>query len=165
MGKSLGITKSKDRFIKIESSWFESPAYRDLRPVAKCLLTEFLNIYRPGRNGKLVLSIRQAARRVGVVENTVIKAFHELVEHGFLILTSPHRWMQGMAREFELTIRGMDVRVPRDSWKQWQPGKPVATLYRKKNTTSKTEADCLNNCSTTASVSEALLKTRIIANQ
>jgi len=164
VGKPLGKPKRIDRFIKIESSWFESPAYRDLRPVAKCLLTEFLNIYRPTRNGKLVLSTRQAAKRVGVVENTVINAFHELVEHGFLILTSPHSWTQGMAREFELTIRGMDVRVSKDSWKNWQPGKPVATLYRKKNTTSKTEADCLNKCSTTALNSEALQEARIIAS-
>ena len=142
---SLGKIKTKDKFIMLESSWFESPAYRDLRPVAKCLLTEFLHICFPGRNGKLVLSTRQAAKRVGVVENTVGNAFHELVEHGFLILTSPHSWMQGMAREFELTIRGIDTRVSKDSWKQWQPGKPVATLYRKKNTTSKTEVVCLRN--------------------
>ena len=148
----------------MESSWFESSAYRDLCPVARCLLTEFLNICFPGRNGHLVLSTRQAAKRVDVAENTVIKAFHELVEHGFLILTSPHCWTQGMAREFELTIRGMGVRVPRDSWNQWQPGKPVAALY-KKNTTSKTEADCLNNCSTTALNSEVLYKSRITINQ
>ncbi len=132
MGKSLGKAKPKDRFIKIESSWFESPAFRDLCPLSRCLLIEFVSIYRPGRNGELVLSTRQAAKRIGVAENTVIKAFHDLVEHGFLILTSHQNWMQGMAREFELTVMGIDLRVSKDSWKQWKPGKPVATLYRKK---------------------------------
>jgi len=132
VGKPLGKTKPKDRFIKIESKWFESPAYRDLRPVSKCLLIEFLNIYRPTRNGSLSLSTRNAAERIGVAENTVINAYHDLVEHGFLILTSHHNWMQGMAREFELTIRGIGVRVAKDSWREWKPGKPVATLYRKK---------------------------------
>ena len=132
MGKPLRKTKFIDRFIKIESKWFESPAYRDLRPVAKCLLNEFLNIYRPTRNGKLSLSTRNAAERIGVAENTVINAYHDLVEHGFLILTSHHNWTQGMAREFELTVRGIDVRAPKDSWREWKPGKPVATLYRKK---------------------------------
>ena len=132
MGKSLGKTKPIDRFIMIESKWFESSAYRDLRPVAKCLLIGFLNIYRPTRNGSLSLSTRNAAERIGVAENTVINAYHDLVEHGFLILTSHQNWMQGMAREFELTVRGIDVRVAKDSWKQWKPGKPVATLYRKK---------------------------------
>ena len=132
MGKSLRKVRSKDRFIKIESSWFESPAFRDLCPLSRCLLIEFVSIYRPGRNGELVLSTRQAAKRIGVAENTVIKAFHDLVEHGFLILTSHQNWMQGMAREFELTVMGIDLRVSKDSWKQWKPGKPVATLYRKK---------------------------------
>ena len=132
MGKSVGKTKPKVRFIKIESNWFESPAFRDLRPVAKCLLIEFLNIYRPTRNGSLSLSTRNAAERIGVAENTVINAYHDLVEHGFLILTSHQKWMQGMAREFEFTVSGIDVRVAKDSWKQWKPGKPVATLYRKK---------------------------------
>ena len=133
MGKSLGKAKPKDRFIKIESSWFESPAFRDLCPLSRCLLIEFVSIYRPGRNGELVLSTRQAAKRIGVAENTVIKSFHDLVEHGFLILTSHQKWMQGMAREFELTVRGIDVRAPKDSWRQWKPEKPVATLYCKKS--------------------------------
>jgi len=144
VGKPLRKTKFIDRFIKIESKWFESPAYRDLRPVAKCLLNEFLNIYRPTINGKLSLSTRNAAERIGVAENTVINAYHDLVEHGFLILTSHQKWMQGMAREFELTVRGIDVRAPKDSWREWKPGKPVATLYRK-NPTSKTEVVCLRN--------------------
>ena len=145
MGKPLGKTISKERFIKIESHWFESPAYRDLRPVARCLLTEFINIYRPDRNGTLSLSTRNAAKRIGVAENTIIKAFNDLVGHGFLILTSHQIWTQGMAREFELTVRNMGLRVAKDSWKLWQPGKPVATLYCKKNTTSKTEVVCLRN--------------------
>jgi len=132
VGNSLGKPKSKDRYVKIESSWFESPAFRDLCPLSRCLLIEFVSIYRPGRNGKLVLSTRQAAKRIGVAENTVIKSFHDLVEHGFLILTSHQKWMQGMAREVELTVRGKDVRAPKDSWREWKPGKPVATLYRKK---------------------------------
>ena len=132
MGKSLGKTKLIDRFIMIEPKWFESSAYRDLRPVSKCLLIEFINIYRPSRNGRLSLSTRKAAERIGVAENTIIKAFHDLVEHGFLILTSPHIWTQGMAREFELTVKAKDLRVAKDSWKQWKPGKPVAILYRKK---------------------------------
>lgn len=132
MGKSLGKPKPKGRFIKIESRWFESPAFRDLCPLSRCLLIEFVSIYRPGRNGELVLSTRQAAKRIGVAENTIINAFHDLVEHGFLILTSHQKWMQGMAREFELTVRGIDVRAPKDSWKEWKPGKPVATLYCKK---------------------------------
>ena len=134
MGKPLGKAKQNARFFKVEAEWFHSPAYRDLSLKARCLLTEFLNIYRPGRNGELSISTRKAAEILSLTENTCIKAFRELVEHGFLILTNHEIWIQGKAREYELTVREINGRVQKDSWKQWEPGKPVSELpLRKKS--------------------------------
>jgi len=148
MGNSLGKTKKKSRFLQIECEWFNSPAYRDLSPTAVCLLLEFLNVYYPNRNGRLSISTRDASKKIGVSENTCIKAFHGLVEHGFLILTNHHNWTQGKAREFELTVKPLDNRVAKDSWKQWEPDKPVGELPKRKKprpqllrrTASKSEA-------------------------
>ncbi len=132
MGKPLAKTKTKGRFLTIEAYWFESAGYRDLSMTARSLLTEFINIYRPGRNGKLSISVRHASGLLSVSENTCIKAFKELVEHGFLTLTNHENWVQGRAREFELTVRSVDGRVQSDKWMEWEPGKPVAELPRKK---------------------------------
>ena len=132
MARPLTSTRAKTRYIKIEADWFESPAYRDLTLTARCLLTEFLNVYRPSRNGKLSISTRNAAVRLSVTENTCIKAFRDLVEHGFLILTNHENWIQGKAREFELTVRPVNGRVQKDSWKEWEFGKPVSVLPQRK---------------------------------
>jgi hypothetical protein len=132
VGNSLGKIRAKGRFLQIEADWFESPAYRDLSMTARNLLTEFLDIFRPGRNGELSISTRRAADRLSVSENTCIKAFRELVEHGFLILTHHENWIQGQARKFELTVRPMDNRTQKDSWKKWEAGKPVSKLPEKK---------------------------------
>jgi hypothetical protein len=132
MGSALGKSRSTVRYFKTEADWFESPAFRDLSLKARCLLTEFLNIYRPGRNGKLSISTRHASERLAVAENTCIKAFGELVEHGFLVLTNHENWIQGRAREFELTVRPVDGRTQSDKWMMWEPGKPVSKLPNRK---------------------------------
>lgn len=111
--------------------WVSSPAYRDLSCPARCLLDEFQRIYRKGRNGRLVISQRQAAELLGVHKNTATKAFDELVEHGFLALSKGERWQENKAREWRLTIEGTDGHAPTDDWANWKPGKPVATLPKK----------------------------------
>ena len=133
MGRPLGSAKKKVRFIQIEADWFESPAYRDLSMTARNLLIEFINIYRPGRNGKLSISTKNAAKLLSLSENTCIKAYRELAEHGFLCLTNYENWMQGKARQFELTIRPTEGSVEKDSWKKWEPGETVFTLPETKN--------------------------------
>ena len=133
MGSPIAKTRAKIRYIKLEADWFESPAFRDLTMTARCLLIEFLNVYRPGRNGELSISTRKASARLSVSENTAIKAYRALSEHGFLILTNHENWIQGKAREFELTIRPVGIRVAKDSWRKWEPGKAVFELPGRKN--------------------------------
>ena len=38
-------------------------------------------------NGKINLSVRQAAKRLGVTKNTAVKAFHDLQAKGFIVVT------------------------------------------------------------------------------
>jgi hypothetical protein len=137
MGKSVSKKKHSGYHLRIEQEWFESPAYRDLSPTARCLLLEFINLYRPGRNGDLSISIRQAADRLNTSNNTSAKYFSELVEHGFLSLNEHENWHEKSARTFELTVRGMGTREPRHLWRQWRPGLPVDQLPKRKKTVLK----------------------------
>ena len=125
MGKPLAQAKKKTYYFQVHEDWFNSDAFRTMQLPARSLLLEFLNIYRPSRNGALVISTRQAKEKLGVAESTAIKAFHELVEHGFLILINYHNWTERKAREFELTIKNRDGREPKDLWKLWKPNEPV----------------------------------------
>lgn len=131
-------------FIRKDSEWLESPAYRDLSVLARCLFEEFLIIYRPDRNGKLSISIRRAAERLKVSENTACNAFGELVEHGFIKLELFEHWQQRRAREWTLTIFPIGGKEPTDDWREWMPNKPVR-LAPKKNLRSQKSRSVASN--------------------
>jgi len=134
------------RHIYIEAQVLESDAYRQLTPLARALLIEFLIIYREDRNGILSISTAQAAKRLNVSENTVKKPFYMLMEHGFIVLTKGHVWVNKLAREWRLTIRKSQDREPTHDWKKWHPGHPLQyTPLSKKSPTVNSEADCLKN--------------------
>ena len=124
--------KRKGSYIRKWAEWMESPAYRDLRPPARCLLDEFQLIYRPGRNGHLSIGTRRAAKLLCVSENTTKNAFYELVEHGFLALSKGEIFTQRMAREWRLTIEPCNNHEPTDDWRRWEHGKPVAIIKKKR---------------------------------
>lgn len=119
-------------YFKVWAAWFESPAFRNLSPAARCLLMEFLSIYRPGRNGQLSISVQGAMDRVGCSKGTAQKAFRELAEHGFIKLKEGERWQERRAREFALTIESVNGHEPTDDWRDWQHQKPVEQLPRKR---------------------------------
>ena len=127
-----------------------SPAYRDLSPNARCLLEEFQRIYRPGRNGALSISTRNATKLLNVAEPTAMKAFDSLTTHGFLILKNHENWFQRMAREWALTFEPLNNREPTDEWKNWTPENPYSVIDRKKSSTKKTGADLLKKRGQTA---------------
>jgi len=116
----------------VYEEWFDSPAYRDLSPVARCLLMEFLLIYRPGRNGHLSISVQNAMARLGCAKQTAQDAFRELAEHGFIKLREGERWQERKAREFALTIESVNGHEPTDDWRDWEPEKLVESLPRKR---------------------------------
>ena len=112
------------QFIQIPAEVLESNSYRALTPLARCLLTEFLIIYRPSRNGYLSISTLNAAARLNVTENTARKAFPELLDHGFLKLFNVQCWQQRKAREFAITFLPVNRSEPTDEWRIWADKKP-----------------------------------------
>jgi DNA-binding Lrp family transcriptional regulator len=68
----------------------ETPAWRALSPTAQALYP-WLKLEWKGtaynNNGKIRLSVRQAADRLGISEKPVSKAFHELQAKGFIVVT------------------------------------------------------------------------------
>jgi GNAT superfamily N-acetyltransferase len=79
-GRSVG-NDSHARFYFWE---WQSPAFRSLSPAARCLLLELKMLHNGRNNGSLFLSVREAARRVGVGKNLAEKTFAELRDRGFI---------------------------------------------------------------------------------
>ena len=143
------------RYIQKDAEILESPAYRDLTTLAKCLLDEFLIIYRDNRNGELGLDVRTAAKRLNVSTNTVLNAFDDLVAHGFIVNTREEVWQKSVAREWRITFMPAKGKEPTDDWRNWKPGCPVRVTRRmRKKAIAKTTTGCRNNSDRPAADSE-----------
>lgn len=120
-------------FIQQYDEWLASAAYRSLSCNARCLLQEFQRIHKPGRNGRLSISVERACGLLGLRSgNTARKAFRELEERGFVALSENASYIAGRAREYRLTIEECDGRAPTDDWKAWSPTNPVLSIGRQK---------------------------------
>lgn len=132
MAKSaLKSARRPGSFFCQHEQWHTSPAYRNLTCAARCLLQEFQLIHRPGRNGYLSISVNKAMVLLKVSKKTARRAFHELAEHGFLVLVKGEYWQERLAREWRLTIEPWNGREPTDDWQKWEAGAPLVVLPKK----------------------------------
>lgn len=123
--------KRQGRFIQRHEEWLLSPAYRDLKPPARCLLEEFQRVYMPSRNGLLSIAVANARTLLNVSKETASKAFYDLSEHGFIVLTKGQVWTERMAREWKLTFEPCGTREPTDEWKRWSKDNPINPIRKK----------------------------------
>lgn len=109
MGRDKRNEKRSEHFTAMVRSMMETPAWRALSPTAQALYPWLRLEWRgpkANNNGKISLSVRQAAERMGVSVNTAAKAYHDLQAKGFIVVTQPARLgLSGNARatSFELT--------------------------------------------------------------
>ena len=120
----------------------EEPAWRALSPTAQALYPWLkLEWHGPknNNNGKICLSVRQAARRLGVSQNTAARAFHDLQAKGFIIQTvAPCLGLSGEARTAvyeltELAPRDNEKPVGKMLYKQWRPGQDFPVKIARAN--------------------------------
>lgn len=116
-----------EHFTKVFIRTLKSDAWRAMSPKAQ-MLHIWLQLEWKGpknnNNGGIKLSYRQAAKRLGLGENTVMKAFHELQAKGFLVVTRLGALgVEGEARgpSYELTDIGLGRDRPRRLYLQWDP--------------------------------------------
>lgn len=77
-------TKRRDEaHVRLYRHELESPAYRSLSTDARALLVEFRALFT-GRENRLFMSVREAAKRIGVSEKTAQKALKALIDRGFI---------------------------------------------------------------------------------
>ncbi len=117
-----------ERFVSLPHYMLGSRAWRSLSPVARSVFIELAVIYNGSNNGRLALSVRDAAERVCCSKNTASRALTELTQKGFIDLCSrahfdrktPH------AAEYRLTMHPCDRSSDRASkrFMSWRPDEP-----------------------------------------
>lgn len=129
MGRDKRSEAKQEHFAKMVRSTMETPAWRALKPVAQALYPWLKLEWRGpqnNNNGKICLSVRQAAECLGVGINTASRAFHELQAKGFIVVTQHARLgIKGQATcaAYELTELALPhgEKTGRRLYRQWQP--------------------------------------------
>ena len=137
---ATGRSKGVERHVRLHYWVLQCQAYRSLRPTARALLVELYALFNNFNNGQLFLSVREAATKLNVSPNTAMKAFAELVGHGFI---KPHvkgafTLKERHATSWILTEFSHANQLPEKTFMRWpaQIQKPVA----------KFQADCVKFC-------------------
>ena len=104
-------------------------AWRGLSGPAVKVWLELRARYNGGNNGRLTLSLREAAELLGMGKTTAQRAFAELQAAGFLSLEKEGCWYGRKAHEWRCT----DIPMGRDSsTRDWQHRKASASSPEKK---------------------------------
>lgn len=131
MGREKKNEQKAEHFTAMVRNMMETPAWRSLSQSAQALYPWLRLEWRgpkANNNGKLRLSVRQAAQRMGCGPNTAARAFHDLQAKGFLVVTEGARLgLSGEAKSptYELTEIGLphgDKPGGRKLYLQWQYG-------------------------------------------
>lgn len=124
-----GRSSGEEHWTKLLRETMEQPAWRALSPTAQALYPWLKFEWRgpnANNNGKIRLSVRQAAERLGVTPVTAARAFHDLQRKGFIVQKEGAcLGVEGAAKSpaYEIT----ELKMPgaegdgRKLYRDWQP--------------------------------------------
>ncbi|SFU06856.1 hypothetical protein SAMN05216236_12313 [Sedimentitalea nanhaiensis] len=131
MGRDKRNEDRAEHFTKMIRATMETSAWRALNPTAQALYPWLKLEWRgpqSNNNGRIRLSVRQAAQRLGVGINTAARAFQDLQAKGFLVVTLPARLgVSGAAtcpcyEITEIALPHGTANTGRRLFKEWQAG-------------------------------------------
>ena len=133
-----GKMPKKERFIMIEQWVTRSDAWKELSPQEVRVLLLLLERFYGSNNGRISLSVREAAKHGKMAKKTAQKSLKRLVELGFIkvvfqgsfsqkIKDGSGRWY---ASEYCLTFKPYNDNLPTKEFRAWRPKKAVANKHR-----------------------------------
>jgi len=117
-------------------------AWQALSLAGRAAVLEVFRRHNGSNNGKISLSVREAAKRLGVSPNTAVKALHECVSHGFLKVRQrgAFSYKARHATIWELTAEACGDKPPTKEFMRW--GQEPSN----QNAVSNSTTDGLNPC-------------------
>ena len=103
--------KGEGRYVTLHHYLLQCPAWLGLTVAARAVYVEVAKLYNGSNNGRLALSVRDAAARCNIARDTASRAFRELVDAGFLEETRHGRLSRKtrIASEWRMTAHYCDL--------------------------------------------------------
>jgi DNA-binding transcriptional MocR family regulator len=102
----------------------DTDAWRTMKPAPRALYLEIKRKYNGHNNGAVLLSYRDASKRLNVSYNSVGKWFRELEKRGFIVCMQRHHLGPsgvGQTSHWRLTEYEYERRPPTADFKNWRP--------------------------------------------
>lgn len=133
-----GRSKSSGHFMKLTRFMMETRAWRSLTPQERTVYLEIGILYNGINNGRLALSVRDAAARCRISKDTAGKCFQTLQERGFIECVREGSFSTKVrhATEWRLTMHECNVsgKLGSRAFQHWAP--PASTLKKKRGPNS-----------------------------
>lgn len=114
-----GRSKKSGQFFALHYVMARSYAYRSLSGNAMKVFIELRCRYNGSNNGKLSLSLREAAKLLGMSQSSAKRSFDELIEKGFIERKKEGHWYGRKAAEYAVTDAKLDGQPPTNKWQTY----------------------------------------------
>lgn len=106
-----GRTSGSGRFLQLHHYLMASEAWKALTAQQRAVYIEVAALYAGNNNGRIALSVRNAAERCNITKDTAAKAFKRLIELGFIDCVTPGGFSRKVrhAAEWRLNMYKCDV--------------------------------------------------------
>ena len=132
--------KSEGQYAPLPYGLLKSQAWRSLSGAAVKVFLELHTRFNGGNNGRLHLSMNEAAEALGIGKATAQRAFQELQEKGLIALSKPGNWYHRQAHEWRLTMKPVHTlngkKAATNEWHSWRSEKN-AVLKRTRRTSNR----------------------------
>jgi DNA-binding transcriptional ArsR family regulator len=127
---ATGRSKGDGQYASLSYEMLHSLAWRSLSGPAAKVWLELRTRFHGANNSKLILSMDEAARLLGLGKSTVRRALVELQDKGFVVCIRKGQWYGRLASEWSTTDRSVNGEPATNAWKVWRPN-PAARPRKK----------------------------------
>ena len=130
MSRRRRLPGTVPRFVQIWHWELDCAAYRHLSVYGRALLIEFRKKYDGSNNGKIAMSVRDAAKLLKCSKDTAAQAIKELEEKGWIRLAQKGSFSckQKLASEWRITNQPIGAGVDTPETKEYTRWKPPAEI-------------------------------------
>lgn len=125
MSRSNKKKAGEGQYAPFPYALLKSAAWRSLSGSAVKLFLELHTRFNGSNNGNLRLSYAEAAEALGMGKATVQRAFQDLQEKGFVVLTQEGNWYHRQAHQWRITIKPVQrvkgKEAATNDWRRWRP--------------------------------------------
>lgn len=126
-----GRSRGEAKHVRHYRYQLDCSAWRALSMTARCLEMELKALHNGSNNGDIFLSVREAAKRLGIAPSTAARAFDELEEKGFIRPKHKGDFRHKIrhATSWILTEIEYAGQLPTKDFMRWQPPEKEKSRY------------------------------------